>query len=126
MDVLFRGREHGDGMYRRVFIDCVGQRARRLASLAPARGRRRGTRICRGKLASDRIAPGVDFGRGGQTVAAGVFALTFNLAMTVMLPRTAVNSLFAPLVSTLSARRVTAMRVLLVGRIVASGHKCSG
>jgi len=105
-------------------------------------------------------------GWSGQTVAAGVFALTFNLAMTVMLPRTAVNALFAPMVSTLSARGdrsalqfvvtrtalwtlvsglcialplmilaepllswfgpdftrgVTAMRVLLVGQIVASG-----
>ncbi len=43
-------------------------------------------------------------GWSGQTVAAGVYALTFNLAMTVMLPRTAVNALFAPLVSELSAR----------------------
>jgi O-antigen/teichoic acid export membrane protein len=43
-------------------------------------------------------------GWSGQTVSAGVFALTFNLAMTVMLPRTAVNALFAPMVSTLSAR----------------------
>lgn|ERR1017187_4178570 len=105
-------------------------------------------------------------GWSGQTVAAGVFALTFNIAMTVMLPRTAVNALFAPVVSTLSAcgdraalqfvvtrtaiwtlisglcialplmlmaepllswfgpdftRGVTAMRVLLLGQIVASG-----
>ena len=105
-------------------------------------------------------------GWSGQTVAAGVYALTFNLAMTVLLPRTAVNALFAPLVSELSARSdvpalqfvvtrtalwtlisglciglplmilagpllswfgpdfaqgVTAVRVLLVGQIVASG-----
>jgi len=104
-------------------------------------------------------------GWSGQTAAAGVYALTFNLAMTVMLPRTAVNALFAPLVADLSARNdrsalqfvvtrtaywtlvsglciglplmllaepllawfgadftrgVTAMRVLLVGQIVAS------
>ncbi len=43
-------------------------------------------------------------GWSGHTVDAGIFALTFNLAMTVMLPRTAVNALFAPMVSTLSAR----------------------
>jgi O-antigen/teichoic acid export membrane protein len=43
-------------------------------------------------------------GWSGQTIAAGVYALAFNLAMTVMLPRTAVNALFAPLVSELSAR----------------------
>jgi O-antigen/teichoic acid export membrane protein len=105
-------------------------------------------------------------GWSGQTIAAGVYALTFNLAMTVMLPRTAVNALFAPLVAELSARAdraalqfvvtrtalwtlvsglcvglplmllaepllawfgpdftrgTTAMRVLLVGQIVASG-----
>jgi O-antigen/teichoic acid export membrane protein len=105
-------------------------------------------------------------GWSGQTVAAGVYALTFNVAMTVMLPRTAVNTLFAPLVSELWARGdraalqfvvtrtalwtlvsglcialplallaepllswfghdftqgVTAMRVLLIGQIVASG-----
>ena len=40
----------------------------------------------------------------GHTIDAGVFALTFNLAMSVMLPKTAVNALFAPLVSELSAR----------------------
>jgi O-antigen/teichoic acid export membrane protein len=107
-------------------------------------------------------------GWSGQTVAAGVYALTFNVAMTVMLPRTAVNTLFAPLVSELSARGdraalqfvvtrtalwtlvsglcialpltllaepllswfghdftrgVTAMRVLLIGQIVASGFR---
>lgn len=43
-------------------------------------------------------------GGSGQTAAAGVYALTFNLSMTVMLPRTAVNALFAPMVSELSAR----------------------
>ncbi len=42
-------------------------------------------------------------GGSGQTVAAGVYALTFNLSMTVTLPRTAVNALFAPMVSELSA-----------------------
>jgi O-antigen/teichoic acid export membrane protein len=43
-------------------------------------------------------------GWSGHTIAAGVYALTFNLSMTVMLPRTAVNALFAPLVAQLSAR----------------------
>ena len=43
-------------------------------------------------------------GWSGQAVSAGVYALTFNLAMTAMLPRTAVNALFAPLVSELWAR----------------------
>jgi O-antigen/teichoic acid export membrane protein len=43
-------------------------------------------------------------GWSGQTIAAGVYALTFNLAMTAMMPRTAVNALFAPLVSELWAR----------------------
>jgi len=105
-------------------------------------------------------------GWSGQTMAAGIYALAFNLSMTVTLPRTAVNALFAPLVSELSARGdraalqfvvtrtalwtlvsglcialplmmlaepllswfgpdftrgVTAMRVLLVGQIVAAG-----
>jgi len=43
-------------------------------------------------------------GGAGQTIDAGIYALTFNVAMTVMLPRTAVNALFAPLVSELSTR----------------------
>jgi O-antigen/teichoic acid export membrane protein len=105
-------------------------------------------------------------GWSDQTITAGVYALTFNLSMTVMLPRTAVNALFAPLVSELSAlgdraalqfvvtrtalwtllsglcialplivlaepllswfgpdftQGVTALRVLLVGQIVAAG-----
>lgn len=105
-------------------------------------------------------------GSSGQSVAAGIYALTFNLSMTVMLPRTAVNALFAPMVSELSAlgdraglqvvvtrtalwtllsglliavplivlaepllswfgpdfkQGVTALRVILVGQIVAAG-----
>lgn len=43
-------------------------------------------------------------GWSGQTSAAGVYALAFNVAMTVTLPRTAVNALFAPLVSELFVR----------------------
>ena len=43
-------------------------------------------------------------GWSGQTMAAGIYALAFNLSMTVTLPRTAVNALFAPLVSELSVR----------------------
>jgi O-antigen/teichoic acid export membrane protein len=40
----------------------------------------------------------------GQTTAAGVYALVFNLAIMVMLPRMAVNALYAPLVSDLVSR----------------------
>jgi O-antigen/teichoic acid export membrane protein len=40
----------------------------------------------------------------GQTTSAGIYALVFNLAIMVMLPRMAVNALFAPLVSDLMAR----------------------
>ena len=43
-------------------------------------------------------------GWAGQTTAAGVYALVFNLAIMVMLPRMAVNALYAPLVSDLMAR----------------------
>ncbi len=39
------------------------------------------------------------FGWLGDGIAAGVFALAFNISMTVILPRTAVNARFAPLVS---------------------------
>jgi O-antigen/teichoic acid export membrane protein len=42
-------------------------------------------------------------GWSDHTIGAGVYALTFNISMAVMLPRTAVNALFAPLVSELSA-----------------------
>lgn len=44
------------------------------------------------------------FGWFGEGVAAGVFALAFNISMTVMLPRTAVNARFAPMVSELFVR----------------------
>jgi O-antigen/teichoic acid export membrane protein len=52
----------------------------------------------------------------GQTIAAGVYALTFNLSMTVTLPRTAVNALFAPLVAQLWARGDRAELQLVVTR----------
>lgn len=44
------------------------------------------------------------FGWFGAPVAAGIYALAFNIAMTVTLPRTAVNARFAPLVSELFVR----------------------
>ncbi len=40
----------------------------------------------------------------GQTRAAGIYALAFNLAMVVALPRTAINALFAPMISDLFVR----------------------
>jgi O-antigen/teichoic acid export membrane protein len=40
-------------------------------------------------------------GSSSQAIAAGVYAAAFNVAMTLTLPRTAVNALFAPLVSEL-------------------------
>jgi O-antigen/teichoic acid export membrane protein len=58
----------------------------------------------------------VVLGASGQTIAAGVYALTFNLSMTVMLPRIAVNALFAPLVSALSARGERAALQFMVTR----------
>ena len=41
----------------------------------------------------------------GQTTAAGVYAMAFNIAFLVVLPRTAVNALFAPAIAELFARR---------------------
>lgn len=43
-------------------------------------------------------------GWAGQTTNAGVYALVFNIAFMVALPRMAVNALFAPLVAELFAR----------------------
>lgn len=43
-------------------------------------------------------------GWSGQSIAAGAYALAFNFSMTVTLPRIAVNTLFAPLVSELWVR----------------------
>jgi O-antigen/teichoic acid export membrane protein len=55
-------------------------------------------------------------GWSGQATSAGVYALAFNLAMTVTLPRTAVNALFAPLVAQLSVRGDRAGLQLIVTR----------
>ncbi len=43
-------------------------------------------------------------GWAGQTREAGIYALAFNIASLVVLPRMAVNALFAPMVSDLFAR----------------------
>jgi O-antigen/teichoic acid export membrane protein len=40
----------------------------------------------------------------GDTNGAGIFSLVFNIAFLIILPRTAVNTLFAPMVSDLAAR----------------------
>ena len=52
----------------------------------------------------------------GQTIAAGVYALAFNVSMTVTLPRTAINALSAPLVAQLRARGDLAALQLVVTR----------
>lgn len=44
------------------------------------------------------------FGWFGEGIAAGIYALAFNVSMTVILPRTSVNARFAPLVSELFVR----------------------
>ena len=44
-------------------------------------------------------------GWAGQTTEAGIYAMAFNIAFLVVLPRTAVNALFAPAIAGLFARR---------------------
>jgi O-antigen/teichoic acid export membrane protein len=44
-------------------------------------------------------------GWAGQTTDAGVYAMAFNVAFLVVLPRTAVNALFAPAIAGLFAQR---------------------
>ena len=44
-------------------------------------------------------------GWAGQTTEAGVYAMAFNIAFLVVLPRTAVNALFAPAIAGLFAQR---------------------
>ncbi len=52
-------------------------------------------------------------GWAGQTTEAGVYAMAFNIAFLVVLPRTAVNALFAPAIAGLFARRdMTAFQAL--------------
>jgi len=52
----------------------------------------------------------------GDTKGAGVYSLVFNIAFVVALPRTAVNTLFAPMISSLFTRNDRAMLQVLVAR----------
>jgi O-antigen/teichoic acid export membrane protein len=56
-----------------------------------------------GEVASNRTGV-VLLGWAGETTNAGIFALVFNIATVVALPRIAVNALFAPTVADLYAR----------------------
>ena len=49
-----------------------------------------------------------------DTKSAGIYSLAFNIALVVTLPRIAVNTLFAPEISGLHARKETAMMQLLI------------
>ena len=50
----------------------------------------------------------------GQTKDAGIYSLVFNIAFVVALPRIAINTLFAPTISSLFARKDQAMLQALV------------
>ena len=50
----------------------------------------------------------------GETRDAGIYSLVFNIAFLVVLPRTAINTLFAPTISSLFARRDQATLQALV------------
>ena len=52
----------------------------------------------------------------GDTKGAGVYSLVFNIAFVVALPRTAVNTLFAPTISSLFTRNDPMMLQVLVAR----------
>ncbi len=52
----------------------------------------------------------------GHTREAGIYALAFTLAMAVMLPRTAINALFAPMIAEIHARGDRAAMQYLVTR----------
>jgi len=52
----------------------------------------------------------------GQTSDAGVYSLVFNIAFVVALPRTAVNTLFAPTISSLFTRNERTVLQVLVAR----------
>jgi O-antigen/teichoic acid export membrane protein len=52
----------------------------------------------------------------GETKEAGIYALAFNIAFLTVLPRTAVNVVFAPTISDLFARQDRAMLQVLVAR----------
>ncbi|MBV9114711.1 MAG: polysaccharide biosynthesis C-terminal domain-containing protein [Hyphomicrobiales bacterium] len=53
-------------------------------------------------------------GWSGHTTDAGIYGLAFNIAFLAALPRTAVNTLFAPTISHLFARKDQAMLQILV------------
>ena len=53
-------------------------------------------------------------GWAGHTTDAGIYGLAFNIAFLAALPRTAVNTLFAPTISHLFARKDQAMLQVLV------------
>ncbi len=53
-------------------------------------------------------------GWSGNTTDAGIYGLAFNIAFLAALPRTAVNTLFAPTISHLFARKDQAMLQVLV------------
>jgi O-antigen/teichoic acid export membrane protein len=55
----------------------------------------------------------------GDTNGAGVYSLVFNIAFVVALPRTAVNTLFAPTISSLFARNDWITLQVLVARAAA-------
>jgi O-antigen/teichoic acid export membrane protein len=61
----------------------------------------------------------------GDTKGAGVYSLVFNIAFVVALPRTAVNTLFAPAISRLFTRNDRAMLQVLVAR-AATWTLCAG
>lgn len=52
----------------------------------------------------------------GETRDAGIYALAFTLAMAVMLPRTAINALFAPMIAEIHARDDRSAMQFLVTR----------
>src|SRR5262249_15075287 len=52
----------------------------------------------------------------GDTTSSGVYSLVFNIAFVVALPRTAVNTLFAPTVSALFTQKDQAMLQVLITR----------
>jgi O-antigen/teichoic acid export membrane protein len=55
----------------------------------------------------------------GDTQGAGAYSMVFNIAFVVVLLRTAVNTLFAPAISSLFARNDQAMLQVLVARAAA-------
>jgi O-antigen/teichoic acid export membrane protein len=61
----------------------------------------------------------------GDTKGAGVYSLVFNIAFVVALPRTAVNTLFAPTISSLFTRNDRMMLQVLVAR-AATWTLCAG